>query len=112
NYQGVEQSVGQRKASSPPTSLAPDRPWLQRFRNLRFGAIQERSDGHEQSGGQYARQGSSSASESESIDQSLLVSAYSYPRVIHRSEESRAGFIPAASVNNSAAAKDLLCPTI
>lgn len=34
-------------------------------------------------------------------------SAYSYPRVIHRSEESPEGLLPAASVNNSAAEKSL-----
>ena len=34
--------------------------------------------------------------------------AYSPPRVIHRSEESPEGLLPAASVNNSAARKDFL----
>lgn len=34
--------------------------------------------------------------------------AYSYPRVIHRSEESPEGSLPAASVNNSAAQKNLV----
>src|ERR1035438_9922435 len=34
--------------------------------------------------------------------------AYSSPRVIHRSEESPQGLLPAASVNNSAARKDFL----
>ena len=33
------------------------------------------------------------------------VFAYSYPRVIHRSEESPEELLPAASVNNSAAKK-------
>jgi hypothetical protein len=33
--------------------------------------------------------------------------AYSFPRVIHRSEESPQGLLPAASVNNSAARKNL-----
>jgi hypothetical protein len=34
--------------------------------------------------------------------------AYSPPRVIHRSDESPEGLLPAASVNNSAARKDFL----
>jgi len=37
-----------------------------------------------------------------------LPPAYSYPRVIHRSEESPEGLLPAASVNNSAAQKYLV----
>ena len=37
----------------------------------------------------------------------LRTAAYSYPRVIHRSEESPQELLPAASVNNSAAKKVL-----